>query len=110
MNWINLSDLNQLEEINLQSQEQKVLIFKHSTRCSISAAALSRLERNWPADSTHKIYFLDLLSYRAISDRIAEKFSTVHQSTQVLIISKGNCIYTSSHFEINAPEVLDALT
>jgi bacillithiol system protein YtxJ len=46
MNWIALTSESQLKDI-LANAEQPAMIFKHSTRCSISATALNRLERNW---------------------------------------------------------------
>jgi bacillithiol system protein YtxJ len=47
MEWTELNNISQLDEINNVSNNEKVLIFKHSTRCSISSSALNRLERNW---------------------------------------------------------------
>lgn len=103
MQWTKLTDLQQLDEIFHESTEQKILIFKHSTRCSTSRAMLDRLERNWKEDEmqTVKPYFLDLLSYRQISNAIAEKFNVEHESPQVLIIQNGDAIYHASHTSIN---------
>ena len=47
MNWIPLINEDQLLEIKQASQEQPVMIFKHSTSCSTSAMVLDRLERKW---------------------------------------------------------------
>lgn len=107
MNWIALKEETQLENIKKESAEQPVLIFKHSTRCSISATALNRLERAWKAEDMPmvKAYYLDLLSYRAISQQIASTFSVVHESPQLLLISNGKCVYHASHLEIAYPEV-----
>ena len=73
MNWNQLTTAQQLDEIIETSAEKPVVIFKHSTRCSISSTALSRLERAWDADQTPAFY-LDLIAYRPISGLIAEKF------------------------------------
>lgn len=102
MNWIDLNHPSQLEEIKKLSEHQPVLIFKHSTRCSISATALGRLERSWKEEDMREIkpFYLDLLSYRLISNSIAEQFGVYHQSPQALIIHKGKCVYNSSHFDI----------
>lgn len=107
MNWINLTSKNQIESIITESATEPVVIFKHSTSCSISRATLDRLERNWKGgELTHvKPYFLDLLSYREISNHIAETFDVQHQSPQVLIISNGKSVYDRSHFEISYAEV-----
>jgi bacillithiol system protein YtxJ len=107
MKWIALEDENQLEEIKKESQEKPVLIFKHSTSCSISATALSRLERSWKTEEVPhlKAYYLDLLSYRGLSREVANKFGVVHESPQVLLIEKGECTYHASHLSISYPEV-----
>ncbi|MBL7870232.1 MAG: bacillithiol system redox-active protein YtxJ [Cyclobacteriaceae bacterium] len=107
MNWINLTSKNQLENLIIESTKEPVIIFKHSTACSISRATLDRLERNWKdGELTHvKPYFLDLLSYREISNSIAENFDVEHQSPQVLIISNGKSVFDRSHFEISFAQV-----
>jgi len=103
MNWINLESENQLLDIQKKSHSSTVLIFKHSTRCSISRTALDRLERNWNADEFEEIqpYFLDLIANRNISNLVAEDFQVEHQSPQVLLIRNGKSIYNRSHFEID---------
>ena len=72
--WQPLTQPEQLQEIVRESHEQPVLIFKHSTSCSISAAAKSKIERQWAdaglADT--KLYYLDLLRFRPISAEIAQ--------------------------------------
>lgn len=107
MNWINLKNENTLEEIKTLSKEKPVVIFKHSTRCSISSTALSRLERTWKNDSIAPVntYFLDLLSYRSISNLIQEEFDVEHQSPQLLLIQNGVCTYHTSHLNINFEEI-----
>jgi bacillithiol system protein YtxJ len=102
MKWKALTSITQLEEIKEISQQQPILIFKHSTRCSISATALSRLERAWKDEEMMTLtpYFLDLIAYRPISNAIADMFDVVHQSPQVLVIHKGKCVYHTSHLDI----------
>ncbi|MBT1685383.1 bacillithiol system redox-active protein YtxJ [Dawidia soli] len=104
MNWETLTSLDQLEAIRKESTEKPVLIFKHSTRCSISRMVLDRLERNWDAQEMEphvKAYFLDLISYRQISNQIADLFQVEHESPQVLIIRDGASVYDRSHMAID---------
>ena len=112
MNWNELTEVNQLAELAKESHTQPVLIFKHSTSCSISRAALGRLERNWnESEMQHvKPYFLDLLSYRKISTAISDQFSVEHESPQLLIIKNGESIYDRSHLEIAYSSVKSALS
>jgi bacillithiol system protein YtxJ len=100
--WINLEDLGQLNEIIIASEEKPVVIFKHSTRCSVSRMALKQFENEFNLQGKMDAYFLDLIENRAISNEIASKFDVVHQSPQLLVIKNGKCIYNISHSEIDA--------
>ena len=102
--WNPLADLGQLNEIMDLSNEKAVLIFKHSTRCSISSTALNRFERAWDSENT-PAYYLDLIAYRPISGQIAEQFAVEHQSPQVLVIDKGACPYSATHWDISVDEI-----
>jgi bacillithiol system protein YtxJ len=103
MKWVKLKESNQLDLIRQQSLLKTVLIFKHSTRCSISRTALDRLERNWNDEEMKNVepYFLDLISYREISNQIASQFDIEHESPQVMLIKNNAVVYDSSHFEID---------
>jgi len=111
MNWIKLESENQLDAIQQGTDDQPVLIFKHSTSCSISRTALDRLERNWNSEELKGVqpYFLDLIAYRKISNRIAEDFNVAHQSPQVLIIKNGKSVYDRSHFDIDFKSIRDEI-
>lgn len=102
INWLQLTDISQLDEIEDASNSKLVLIFKHSTRCGISRMALRQFENEFEANENVLPYYLDLLNHRDISNEIAIKFSVVHQSPQLLIISKEKCIYNTSHSDIDA--------
>lgn len=108
MQWKNITDLTQITEI--KQKEGYSLIFKHSTRCSVSSMAKRRFELDWeilPADTS--LYFLDLISYRDISAEIAEIFQVHHESPQILLIKNGDCILDASHSDISADEVAEVI-
>lgn len=103
MNWNYLEHADQLNQLIIESVDTPILIFKHSTRCNISRATLDRLERNWKEAEVPRLkpYFLDLISYRNISNTIADQFQVEHQSPQVLIIRHGKSVYDNSHYGID---------
>ena len=105
INWIELTDLGQLNEIMDLSHEQPVAIFKHSTRCSISRMALKQFENEFDLEGSVTPYFLDLLNHRDISNEIATRFEVYHQSPQLLLIKEGKSIYDASHSDIDAVEL-----
>ena len=101
VNWITLNDINQLDEIVAESKFKPVVIFKHSTSCSISRMALKGFERDFNFGDEVLVYFLDLLNFRDISNKIASVFDVRHQSPQILVIKDGNSIYNASHENID---------
>ncbi len=104
MNWIPLSNESQLDEIVTNSKTIPQVIFKHSTRCSISSMAKNRLDRKEAPDGIN-FYLLDLIRYRNISNKIAQDFAVTHQSPQVLVIENGKCVYNESHSGISFDEI-----
>ena len=108
MNWLALTEISQLDKIPDESNERSIVIFKHSTRCSISHMAKGRLDRS---EGVFEIpfYYLDLIAYRDISNQIADKFQIHHESPQVLIIRKGECVYAESHSGIMIEEIAEQI-
>lgn len=73
------------------------LVYKHSTRCPISAAAAKEvqgLESNLP------IYWINVIEQRMLSNWVAEQFAVAHQSPQLILIEQGKAVKKWSHGEI----------
>ena len=105
--WKNLLSIEQLEMITEDSNTKPILIFKHSTRCSISRMALKQFEREFDFQDKVTPYFLDLIVNRDVSNDIASRFHVMHQSPQVLLIKNGKSIYNASHSDINAEKIAE---
>lgn len=104
MDWNLLRDEAELSEIVKRSESRPQVIFKHSTRCSISAVAKGRLDRG-KAPENVDFYYLDLLSFRSISNKVSSLFNIDHESPQVLVIRNGECVYDQSHMSINMTDI-----
>ena len=104
MNWIDLTDEQQLNSLKELSKQKAQLIFKHSTRCAISSMAKNRLERS-SATNNVDFYYLDLVKHRQLSNKIAADFSVHHESPQVLLIINMECVYEESHSGIDMDEI-----
>lgn len=101
LNWIPLTSLEQLEEIKKQSVTEAVLIFKHSTRCGISSMVIKQFEKLFTEEHQNlKVYYLDLLNYRNISDEVGYTFQVMHQSPQLLAIKNEVSVFDASHYDI----------
>lgn len=100
--WISIQDLGVLQDLNHLSLEKPIFIFKHSTRCSISRFSLKQFENDALSKSEDcRFYFLDLISYRNVSNAIAERFNVIHQSPQLIVLWKNHVVYSASHSEID---------
>ncbi len=108
MNWTQLNSTDQLNAI--KNQPGYSLIFKHSTRCSISMMAKRRFELDWDElPENMPLYFLDLIQHRDISNQIAQLFHVHHESPQLLLIKDGECVLDQSHGGISVEEALSVM-
>lgn len=109
MNWTLLESPDQVSEI--KQQQGYSLIFKHSTRCSISMMAKRRFEMDWEAlPQNLPLYFLDLIKYRELSNKVAQDFHVHHESPQLLLIKDGECVLDQSHGEISVDETASVIS
>ena len=107
MNWNILNSADQLTQIREASFQKHQVIFKHSTRCSISSMAKSRLDKSTEDSSAADFYYLDLIAFRNISNLLAETFKVHHESPQVLLIRNGECTYDESHNGIRMASIME---
>lgn len=106
IHWKSFSQATELEAIDKASFDHPQLIFKHSTRCSISSMAMHRLENE--ASETgqeQEIHLLDLIRYRELSRKISDQYAVRHESPQLLVIFQGKCIHHDSHLDISLDRI-----
>jgi len=111
INWHELQALADVDAVVERCKIVPCLIFKHSTRCEISAIAKYRLESEWNfGEQELEAYFLDILQFRPVSDYISEVFSVYHESPQALLMHDGTCVFDVSHLDIRVDEITQALS
>ncbi len=104
--WLHLIRMEQLDQIESASFTKPQIIFKHSTRCSISSMAKNRMEDGMNELKEYAdVYYLDLLRYRSISNEIESKWKVEHESPQVIILVDNQVVYHGSHQMIKVDEV-----
>ena len=107
MNWFRLENEENLKELKSLSRSKFCLIFKYSSRGATSSIALDRLERAWSSFEMSAVqpFFLDLIGFRNLSNRVEEEFNVRHESPQLLLIEKENSVFDTSHFGINYSDI-----
>lgn len=111
MNWIKLTDNNHLYDLIKQTVDDSsltVLLFKHSIRCSISTMVKRRLDNLELPNSAIPVY-LELITYRNVSNEIESYFNIVHESPQLLVVQNGKIASVANHTAINDHFVFSAI-
>lgn len=111
MNWNILNSIDQLLKIDEKSKNKIQILFKHSTRCSVSTFAKRILENEYDDSIKEQfdVYYIDLISYRDVSNEIASHYNIEHESPQLLVIKEGVAVFTSSHSDVSFEKVLASL-
>lgn len=109
-NWTHITEERQLENIREGSKTKPAVIFKDSVTCGISAHAKHKLESAWDFETSEMdFYYLDLLSYRNISNKIAADFGVTHQSPQILVLKDTKVVDHFSHQSISVDRIRKSL-
>ncbi|HMO32233.1 MAG TPA: bacillithiol system redox-active protein YtxJ [Lacibacter sp.] len=106
--WNPIQQEEQVRQIAELSHKAPQVIFKHSTRCSISSVAKNRLEKAGVPTGV-QFHYLDLIAHRPVSNFIARFFGVNHESPQVLLIREGRCVYDESHMGISMDAIEEQL-
>lgn len=110
ISWKRLTNLEELKAAIEESNDKSVMLFKHSIRCSISSMALNRIESQWDFSQDEiQPYYLDLITYRNVSDEIASMLNIVHASPQMIVLKEGKPVLDASHNEIQVDLIKDIL-
>lgn len=100
--WYQIASMDELNEAEKESHKRAIAIFKHSVTCGVSAHAKHRMENGFDLDpESCRLYYLDLLSNRDISDEIARRYDVRHQSPQMIIIQNGKAVFDTSHHAVS---------
>ena len=100
--WKSIQTEAEFQEAIAESKERTVIIFKHSTRCSVSFMAKKSLEMQWDIeDDKASIYYLDLIAFRPISNLIAQELGVDHQSPQAIVLKNEVVVDARSHSDIS---------
>lgn len=101
-NYHALTTVEQVDELVEQSRTEPLIIFKHSTSCSISTLAKSRIDKALRDDSLgHPVHLLDLLRHRDVSNYVAERLHVRHESPQAILLDGGEAHYVATHLDID---------
>jgi bacillithiol system protein YtxJ len=102
--FIKVTGAEQFTDLINRSQEQLVVIFKHSTTCPVSAAAYDEMEQ-----FAGEVVLVEVQRARALSVEIEKRTGIRHESPQVLVLENGKVVWNASHFKVKAQALAEAL-
>lgn len=99
-----------LEEILEESRLRKIIIFKHSTTCPISANAWQEVQ-DFIRESSDEVLvvMIKVIESRPISNQVTEILGVKHQSPQVLLLSDRLVLWHVSHQAVSQSNIKRAL-
>lgn len=107
-----MKTIKSTEEFEKLVKEKKdFIIYKHSSTCNLSARAKREVEKFQQENQSedYPIYEVLVLESRPVSNYIAEKSNTTHQSPQILLFKDGVCRKNFSHKSVNVGEIKQAV-
>ena len=89
-------------------EERRVLLFKHSPICPISAGALAEWKAFLSAAPAATALFVDVVADRSTARGIAELCGVRHESPQAILFAGGKPAWHASHEAITAANLRQA--
>ena len=106
-----LTTVEEWESCLADSATKSVFVFKHSTRCPISASAHDVLTRyiEKAGATSPAFHLVKVIESRPLSNAIAEALGVEHKSPQLILIKDGQAAWSASHYGINAENIAGAV-
>ena len=98
-----------LEQLLDRSNINPVIIFKHSTQCSVSTQAYEEIAAFVESTDDLVCGAIRVIENRSLSNTIAERFGVRHETPQALVIKNGRVVWHASHWSITPESINDAL-
>lgn len=105
MSFSEITEANELEDLLNRSNEQPIIVFKHSTTCPISARAHREMEK-----VNGEVALVVVQHARVLSNEVAARTGIKHESPQVFVLRNGSPAWHASHYDITASDVEKAVS
>ncbi len=90
------------EAETLLASSETVVVFKHSTRCPVSAWAFEEVKRFEAAHPEIPVHLLKVVEDRPVSLYLADRLGVRHQSPQAILVRSGQAVWNTSHEGVTA--------
>ena len=91
-----VQDVAELEQLLLASNQQPLLLFKHSYSCGTSAEALDELIEHLNGSGKDIRYaMVTVQTHRELSNAVASKLGVRHETPQAILVRDGRVAWTA---------------
>lgn len=106
-----LTSEEQWQEALRKTSEKPLVVFKHSTRCDISAGAHEDYVRYVEDSGESPVDFaiVHVIEDRPVSNAIAETLGVQHKSPQAILVKDGQAVWHDSHWNLTYEFFVDKL-
>ena len=105
----NCQTVQDFDQLVSSSCERPVFLFKHSTRCPISAGRWREFQAFAEAEQRARFCRVLVIEDRPLSQYVARETGVSHQSPQVILISDCRAVWNTSHYSITSAAMNSAL-
>lgn len=99
-----ITSIEELHSLLDNSRKQPLLLFKHSTRCPISAGAYREVEAYLNDNPNEEVTYglIYVVEDRDVSNEATERLNVKHASPQVILVKDGQSHWNTSHSAITS--------
>jgi bacillithiol system protein YtxJ len=97
------------EQLVADSYQKPVFVFKHSTRCPISASRWRVIQDLAEKESRAAFHRVLVIEDRPVSRHVAQETGVRHQSPQAILLHQGKPTWDASHYSITEEGMMAAL-
>lgn len=98
-----VDSLEKLDALFERSHREPVVLFKHSTRCGISAHVL-----DMATEFDGELNVIIIQEHRDLSNEVAVRTGYTHQSPQAFVLVDGKPVYHATHYAIDPDAIAKA--
>jgi bacillithiol system protein YtxJ len=97
-----MKQLSTSQEVDSAISGETAILYKHSTRCPISAAAHKEMEQFLERNPDAPFFMVDVNDSADVSGYIEQTSGIEHQSPQLILYRNGIPNWNSARFDISA--------
>lgn len=85
------------EDLSTLLAAERAILFKHSSRCELSASAWRHVEKFVATCPTAEVFVINVIENRSMSLEAESRLGVRHETPQVILVEAGQAVRQASH-------------